>query len=1096
MEGMTESARVVFLDDSAGAARYDDFHCLQFVTVEASEGSLPRVLRGPEGAGPWGEREPDTPSPQKRAANARQEREILRIAAQQSACVDYSRRDAQLSGLMHATSADAGFELVRVGSLLKASRGVTWAVSWRHKRVELRHGEFVYYTAEGAGAGVEGEEVGRKCVPLEAGSVSCRVVPHRSGAGNSIHSGSSVTSGSENLGVGRGQEERSCLFELSVLGGGTRRIFKTASTADCEAWVRAINLATVGLEMLSCKGSLGNLGIISGLTDGYSSASLPPSTPTRPCSGDSTVGAGAVGVAGAIGVGAVGAGVAGGVEGVEGAAAPYAGAITRYISVQRGLHQMLDEEQYRAALYLLVSSHMKVTVPVNFIKAKCRHKDARFGKPHSGAAAYARDLGLFRVRRKHSLFGIDDCIAGAVDAVGAGGMPDADQYDFCDDCSHVSASTPGASVLAGERVQMRKDLQRDDICVDGETGTCPDQSEEDGRWGGGAGPGSCGRGEAIMGLLIRHLSKAVQRAGALQQLWTREPGSGTGAEGTGAGAGLEVQMLTEAQVVRAAEEVLLLCTRTQMGGDTYFCVDSLLSAKRWGEPQAALRENIFTLAPMSQTAEPLVISIDLVEAATAHRSPSAPVSVPATSASAASASASAAAQATAQTRADAQAQAQTQARSDLGALSSPERAVAPSESQDSPYIACLHLPSFSDTDDDTDEEVAHIDAMASAGVASPPMPTMQEMGFAQGQALGAEMGIEGPSLRPAQQRSTKVGRKLSSTFSGSGKLTSSSSGSAKVSSSSKGIKPTRFNSGHALNAAPTAPTAPRVPSPSFQSPSERYAQGPRQGQVGSGGIELSIIVDGYAVGEEGGTPLATSKRLRSELMSLVESHSGTPLSQSGPAGRTRLSLGGGSAADEGRKGQMQEQGLMKGQRQGAAFGGMGSSAVLSSSPGDVPLSTLLLQEGEVGDEEATDAAAVDRSSGPNWPGNSTYYSQPYAYMKDDLTIVSDITFDTAAAPSQGSYSTTPYSAVGGVGVRREGKGGNSAGSGALVADNDGPQDLCAPEMQGIRKTTKKRRSFLKKLSSRFAKAEVAPVRPPAFFPTQHALVKQDQQEWR
>jgi hypothetical protein len=63
--------------------------------------------------------------------------------------------------------------------------------------------------------------------------------------------------------------------------------------------------------------------------------------------------------------------------------------------------------------------------------------------------------------------------------------------------------------------------------------------------------------------------------------------------------------VSEAQIVQCARDLLVLCNRTQSGGDTYFCVDALLN----GDKQHGLA----ILTPYSPQAEPLHFSVDIVQ---------------------------------------------------------------------------------------------------------------------------------------------------------------------------------------------------------------------------------------------------------------------------------------------------------------------------------------------------------------------------------------------------------------------------------------------------------------------------------------------------
>lgn len=64
--------------------------------------------------------------------------------------------------------------------------------------------------------------------------------------------------------------------------------------------------------------------------------------------------------------------------------------------------------------------------------------------------------------------------------------------------------------------------------------------------------------------------------------------------------------VNESQIVQCARDLLVLCNRTQSGGDTYFCVDALL---RGGEDAKELT----ILTPYSASAEPLHFQVDIVQ---------------------------------------------------------------------------------------------------------------------------------------------------------------------------------------------------------------------------------------------------------------------------------------------------------------------------------------------------------------------------------------------------------------------------------------------------------------------------------------------------
>ncbi len=64
--------------------------------------------------------------------------------------------------------------------------------------------------------------------------------------------------------------------------------------------------------------------------------------------------------------------------------------------------------------------------------------------------------------------------------------------------------------------------------------------------------------------------------------------------------------VSEAHIVQSARDLLVLCNRTQSGGDTYFCVDALL---RGGD----VSTDLSILTPFSPEADPLHFKVDVVK---------------------------------------------------------------------------------------------------------------------------------------------------------------------------------------------------------------------------------------------------------------------------------------------------------------------------------------------------------------------------------------------------------------------------------------------------------------------------------------------------
>lgn len=62
--------------------------------------------------------------------------------------------------------------------------------------------------------------------------------------------------------------------------------------------------------------------------------------------------------------------------------------------------------------------------------------------------------------------------------------------------------------------------------------------------------------------------------------------------------------ITEAQTLACARDLLMLCNRTQSGGDTYFCIDALLCDKS---------KDLCIITPLAAEADPISISVDIVK---------------------------------------------------------------------------------------------------------------------------------------------------------------------------------------------------------------------------------------------------------------------------------------------------------------------------------------------------------------------------------------------------------------------------------------------------------------------------------------------------
>eukprot|EP00601_Ochromonadales_sp_CCMP2298_P007505 CAMPEP_0173198302 /NCGR_PEP_ID=MMETSP1141-20130122/16615_1 /TAXON_ID=483371 /ORGANISM="non described non described, Strain CCMP2298" /LENGTH=160 /DNA_ID=CAMNT_0014123087 /DNA_START=78 /DNA_END=556 /DNA_ORIENTATION=- len=140
---LTKIVRVRFLDEFevAPAGHAEGFHYLRFLTNDHLIPLIDPALLS------------NTSSDQLREINARRERAIFVKASLQH--IDSFERDSKLSSLIHDTSRDRGFQVIRTGGLWKATRGVgAWKMHWRRKYVQLQHGQFTYTDTDGRSVGM------------------------------------------------------------------------------------------------------------------------------------------------------------------------------------------------------------------------------------------------------------------------------------------------------------------------------------------------------------------------------------------------------------------------------------------------------------------------------------------------------------------------------------------------------------------------------------------------------------------------------------------------------------------------------------------------------------------------------------------------------------------------------------------------------------------------------------------------------------------------------------------------------------------------------------------------------------------------------
>jgi len=146
------------------------------------------------------------------------------------------------------------------------------------------------------------------------------------------------------------------------------------------------------------------------------------------------------------------------------------------------------------------------------------------------------------------------------------------------------------TLLSVETSQIWKDLQRDNLVINGEhirgeSGT-----------------------EAMIGAMMRHIMDKVDIIRC-----TDINGIQNNQQSPNRPKVYDRFDITEAQALACARDLLILCNRTQSGGDTYFCVDALLCNKQ---------NNLCIVTPLSYEADPIEIYVDIVEEKTSKSMPS------------------------------------------------------------------------------------------------------------------------------------------------------------------------------------------------------------------------------------------------------------------------------------------------------------------------------------------------------------------------------------------------------------------------------------------------------------------------------------------
>ncbi len=448
-------------------------------------------------------------------------------------------------------------DTIRVGLLHKYSHGhvmhgnLSVRYRWHSKIVELRHGSFSYEDQVGDGSGILGllgvHTGGHgKVIRLAIDSCVCKPVSLQrlENKKDGMAKASNAKSASDGA---MKYDPMECIFEITVIDG-PQRLWLASSPSDRDQWVRAINTAMVG--------SAGDFNINddSGLPQGLSYIPRSPSikSATR---NDVSANTGAA----ASGLGNLGL-------------------------------DMLSLEDDDQSIDTGDQSHHR--------DSRRRSRSAPPSSTEGAVAPYAEDIAKFisvrlavkqaKTREAYKRL-LRRLLAGVREAPGLS-VP----------VFYVKSSLGGNFQMASNDMlsrhtllslnnsQVWKDLTRDQIRINGELIS-------------GAEKGA----EGILGTLVRTI---VEKADAIRTILRVSALNEAKKNPAAKVSTMDYPTfeLSEGQVLACARDLLVLCGRTQSGGDTYFCVDNMLINKE-------AEQGLCFLAPISSNSDPLEVTVSVVE---------------------------------------------------------------------------------------------------------------------------------------------------------------------------------------------------------------------------------------------------------------------------------------------------------------------------------------------------------------------------------------------------------------------------------------------------------------------------------------------------
>jgi hypothetical protein len=492
----------------------------------------------------------------------------------------------------NSTKKDSTEDAIRIGMLKKYSKGSflrgTGSISynWHEKVVELKHGAFVYREKGSDNTWIPNMfGTNDKVIKLGIDAVYCRPVKLD---GDEVEEDEKLGDLQLDAKKKKKKEKRrlvNCIFEISEYDG-TQRLWLAGSRSERDAWVRSINTAMIGSAgdfIASDDSAPGSVKYV------FQAPTLPESL-QKSLDGDK-----------------------GGKKRSDttGSAVDVAMPSMRdsELDMNLGLNLVLDDDGLSGkeeisggrregtpnydndSVSISSEGSNSGVITLATAKGNTRTTSTAHLSVEGAAAPYAEDIAQFislkmalqTVRSKDAYKNLMTRLSTKTIAVPV---------------FYVKSSLGGNFQMAQEdkltrqtltslnQSQVWKDLQRDAVLINSETIN-------------GAEKGA----EGMVGALVRNIvDKADSIRTILRVSALNEARANPGAKVSS----MDYPSfdLSEGQILACARDLLVLTGRTQSGGDTYFCVDSLLVNKETG---------LCFLAPVASKISPLEYTVDIVE---------------------------------------------------------------------------------------------------------------------------------------------------------------------------------------------------------------------------------------------------------------------------------------------------------------------------------------------------------------------------------------------------------------------------------------------------------------------------------------------------